>query len=99
MKALNLQEYKTENVSSTKNRGSSILLLLVVRAEIDVVSKRKQNCIVVMCGYDFKTNAFFPILPCWFWNVSFTGTFSNMKMSDIENKVHSLAGGTSDCLI
>lgn len=30
-----------------------------MEAEIDVVSKRRQNYIVVINGYDFKTNDFF----------------------------------------
>lgn len=34
-------------------------LVMVVGVEIDVVSKKRQNCIVVMYDYDFKRNAFF----------------------------------------
>lgn len=62
----------------------------MVGAEIDVVSKRRQNCIVVM--YNFKRNAIFPILPCWFWNACFSGEFSVWREIGYRKYDHPLAG-------
>lgn len=69
--------------------------MVVVAAEIDVVSKRRQNRIVVTYGYDFKRNAFFQCgLADLVMSVSLEHSIFEER-SDMENKVHFLAGDTS----